>query len=88
MNYQLIRTQVYLNSYDVTALDAMAKKIRISRSQIIRDATTVVAKRYAELFVLLSKRTTKHNPILDLEGIGQSPTGTVGLTVDEIYNDV
>lgn len=82
---QLSRVQVYLNPYDVTALDAMAKKIRISRSQIIRDVTKTVANRYAELSALLSKRTTKHNPILDLEGIGQSPTGTVSLTVDEIY---
>lgn len=88
MEDQLSRVQVYLNPKDVSAIDEIAKGLRIKRSQIIRDATKAVALRYLRAWkaVMAGKKgLKKRNPLLDLIGIERSKTGTAGLNVDEIY---
>lgn len=87
MNNQLVRVQVYLDPKDVSLLDQLAKSINVTRSQIIRDVTKAVAKRYERTAYLLESKKTKKDPLLELVGIEESKTGTVGLNVDEIYFD-
>lgn len=85
MNGQLTRVQVYLDKEDVFLLDNLAKKLKVTRSQVIRDATKAVADRYIRTLELLETGTLKKNPLMDLVGIEESKTGRVGLEVDEIY---
>lgn len=82
---QLTRVQVYLDSDDVGLLDQMARRIRVKRSQIIRDATKAVAVRYAETASMLEVKPSRRSPLADLVGIEKSKTGRIGLNVDEIY---
>jgi len=82
---QLTRVQVYLDPYDVVVLDQIARQIKIKRSQIIRDATKAVARRYADTISLLETKPTQKNPLTELIGIETSKTGQIGLNIDEIY---
>lgn len=81
----LTRVQVYLNPEDVSLLDELAKQIRVTRSQIIRDATNAVAMRYAQIADFLAKKISKKNPLCELAGFEKSKTGRVGLDIDQIY---
>lgn len=85
MNGQLTRVQVYLDKEDISLLDNLAKKLKVTRSQIIRDATKAVADRYIRTFALIRTGKLKKNPLMELIGIEESKTGRVGLEVDEIY---
>lgn len=85
MSDQLTRVQVYLDPNDVAQVDRLAKKLKIKRSQIIRDATKAVALRYARSYEMLESKQPKKNPLLSLIGFANSKTGTVGLDIDEIY---
>ena len=87
MNTNLSRVQIYLKPDDVVSLDDIATRLKITRSQIIRDAVSAVAKKYLGLVGLLDTNSSKRNPLLDLVGIEKSKTGTIGLNVDEIYQD-
>ena len=82
---QLTRVQVYLDPDDVGLLDRMARRIRIKRSQIIRDATKAVAVKYAETASMLEAKPSRKSPLADLVGIEKSRTGRIGLNIDEIY---
>jgi len=86
MNKGLARYQIYLDPDDVSAVGEIARRIKVSRSQIIREATKAVALRYAQVAKFIS--TTGEdgvNPLKDLIGLEKSRTGAVGLQVDEIY---
>ena len=85
MNYTMARVQVYLDPQDVDILDTIATKIKIKRSQIIRDLTKAVTQRYSQIATILAGKTTAKNPLLDLAGAFTSKTGKVGLNVDKIY---
>lgn len=87
MNYTMARVQVYLNPQDVNLVDVIAEKINIKRSQVIRDAISAIALRYAEVAQFLTVKKPLRNPLLELVGMEKSKTGKVGLNVDEIYND-
>lgn len=86
MNKGLARYQIYLDPDDVSEVGKIARRIKVSRSQIIREATKAVALRYAQTAKFIS--TTEENgisPLKDLIGLEKSRTGTVGLQIDEIY---
>ncbi len=85
MNTHLTRIQVYLDQSDVLTLDELAQRIRVTRSQVIRDATKAIAMRYASLAALVGKKHVTTNPLVELIGSEQSKTGTVGLHIDDIY---
>lgn len=86
MNKRLARYQIYLDSDDVLAIGKIARRIKVSRSQIIREATKAVALRYAQAAKFISDTENGGtNPLEDLIGLERSRTGTVGLKVDEIY---
>lgn len=86
MNANLLRTQVYLNGEDISLLDELARQIRVSRSQIIRDATKAVAYQYAKLVQLTLGKSQGTNPLKDLIGLEESRTGRVGFSVDDQYH--
>lgn len=86
MNTNLLRTQVYLESEDISLLDELARQIRVTRSQIIRDATRAVAYQYAKLAQLTLGRSQRTNPLKELIGLEESRTGRVGLSVDDQYH--
>ena len=85
MDNNLTRFQVYLDTRDVSRLTEIAGYLKVTRSQIIREATKAVATRYAEIIGSLTKDSKKANPLLDLIGTEKSKTGIVGLNPDEIY---
>ena len=82
---QLIRVQLYLDPDNLSLVDELAKEIRVSRSQIIRDALDAVATRYVQTKELIKPKKSQKNALLAMIGIDKSKTGTVGLNVDEIY---
>jgi len=86
MNYTMARVQVYLDPQDVDILDTIAEKVRIKRSQIIRDLTKTVALRYSQVAQLLTAKKSLKNPLLELGGIEVSKTGRASINVDEIYS--
>lgn len=85
MNGQLTRVQIYLDKEDVSLIDRVAKKVKVTRSQIIREATKAVARRYARTLEILEKEKSKTSSLMELVGIETSKTGRVGLDIDEIY---
>ncbi len=85
MNTNLTRVQVYLDRIDLLLLDELAGKLRVTRSQVIRDATKAVANRYAKAATVVGKTSAPKNALLELIGVEKSKTGTVGLDIDEIY---
>lgn len=86
MNMNLLRTQVYLDGEDISLLDELARQIRMTRSQIIRDATRAVAYQYAKLVQLTLGKSQRTNPLKELVGLEESKTGRVGLSVDDQYH--
>lgn len=87
MNENLVRVQIYLESQSLSFLDAIAAKLNVSRSQIIRDAVNAVARRYADTATYVKPKREEKNPLLELAGIEKSKTGDLGLRVDEIYHN-
>lgn len=82
----LARYQIYLDPDDVSVVGKIARRIKVSRSQIIREATKAVALRYAQAARFISEtEDNRTNPLKDLIGLEKSRTGTVGLQIDEIY---
>lgn len=81
---QLTRVQVYLESENIILLDKIARESKITRSQVIRDAIekTVKAKEKRERS---RRKKSRKSTLMELAGIEESKTGTVGLNVDEIY---
>lgn len=88
MNTNLTRVQVYLDPHDIVEMDRLAKKKNVSRSQIIRDAVSIVTRQYTS-YIKRNKSTKREkNPLLEMAGFEKSKTGTLGLNVDEIYEHV
>jgi len=82
-----MRVQVYLNPSHLSKVDEIAKGVRVTRSQIIRDAVGAATRAYSEISVL-SKIPSKPNlkTWLELAGAETSKTEDLGLRVDEIYH--
>ena len=85
MKQQLSRVQVYLDPTDVAVVDRISRAVKVKRSQVIRDAVKAVAKRYADMAVMVETKKRATNSLMELAGIGESKTGTVGLNIDEMY---
>ena len=85
MNSQLVRVQVYVNPDNLSKVDELVKEIKITRSQIIRDALDAVVIRYIKTKHLLKPIKNKKNALIAMSGVGISKTGKVGLNIDEIY---
>lgn len=82
---QLTRVQVYLDPDNLSIIDEIAKDIRITRSQIIRDLLDSMAIRYIKTKDLIKPIKSAKNALIEMGGIGISKTGKVGLNVDAIY---
>lgn len=85
MNHQLTRVQIYLEKEDLSLLDQVASKIKVTRSQIIREASKAVAEKFIRTLEVLEEGKSKTSPLMELIGIETSRTGRLGLDVDEIY---
>ena len=85
MNNQLVRTQAYLDPKKLEIIDDLAKTIKISRSQILRDALDAIAIRYTKTKDIIKPEIINKNALIEMGGIGVSKTGKVGLNIDEIY---
>lgn len=83
----LSRIQVYMEPEQLQFLDYLSGRIKVTRSQIIRDLArpvTLVYEKVARFLAEKPKKSTR-NPLLDLCGIEQSKTGHVAENIDEIY---
>ena len=85
MDSQLVRVQVYVNPDHLSKVDEMAEEIKITRSQMIRDALEAMVIRYTKIKHLVKPVEYKKNALIAMSGIGVSKTGKVGLNIDEVY---
>lgn len=76
------RYQIYLYPEDVNVLDELARLTDFSRSQIIRDVITRMAKQYEKL---LARQTEKNNPLLQMAGFTKGPNRDITHNVNDIY---
>lgn len=84
----LVRVQLYLDPENLSLVDEIASELKVSRSQIIRDAIEEsVKKNTKKLKPFKIKRKSNLKLWMNLIGIEKSKTGTVGLNVDDIYKD-
>lgn len=79
------RYQMYLEPETADSLDDFAKYLALSRSQIIRDVLDRVAREYRKLLSVRIKQHNENNPLLQMAGCAESPTGTISQNIDEIY---
>jgi len=84
----LSRVQVYLDSSQVDLVDRLAAAIKISRSQIVRDAVEAVANRYVSVAEHMKENKENNRQLWSsLAGTVMSTSGDLGQRVDEIYHD-
>ena len=79
------RYQIYLEPKSVNVLDELAKLTNFSRSQIIRDVISRMAREYEKLLGSHTKSQMKNNPLLKMAGFAKSGTPGLATRVNEIY---
>mgnify|MGYP003393096899 CR=1 FL=1 len=79
------RYQIYLEPESVGVLDELAKLTSFSRSQIIRDVISSMAKKYEKLLEVHTESQMKNNPLLKMAGFAKSGTPGLATRVNEIY---
>ncbi|OGG15857.1 hypothetical protein A3D78_03030 [Candidatus Gottesmanbacteria bacterium RIFCSPHIGHO2_02_FULL_39_14] len=82
---KLKKVQLYLDPDNLALVDELARELKVTRSKIMRDALDAVATRYVKAKELIKPKKSQKNALLEMAGIEESKTGTVGLNVDEIY---
>ncbi len=78
------RYQIYLDPKDINILDELSKLTNFSRSQIIRDIISRMAREYERLIEAAEKRSMKNNPLLKMAGFAKLGKN-IAENVDEIY---
>ncbi|TSC88153.1 MAG: hypothetical protein G01um101416_176 [Microgenomates group bacterium Gr01-1014_16] len=81
----LSRVQIYMEPDRLMMLDLISNRIKINRSQIIRDLTKPIALAYGKVVDFMTSTPKGKNPLLKLSGIEKSKTGHISENVDEIY---
>ena len=79
------RYQIYLEPESVNVLDELAKLTNFSRSQIIRDVISRMAKEYEKLLETNRKNHLKNNPLLKMAGFAKGPNRDISHHVNDIY---
>ncbi|KKU83272.1 hypothetical protein A2973_01665 [Candidatus Gottesmanbacteria bacterium RIFCSPLOWO2_01_FULL_49_10] len=82
---QMKRYQMYLEPKSVAIIDDLSRELDISRSQIVRDVISRVMREYEKILTAATSRRLKNNPLLQMAGFAQSPTGHVSENIDDIY---
>lgn len=85
MVYIMNRYQIYLDPEDVNILDELARLTSFSRSQIIRDVISRMAKQYEKLLENHHKKQMKYNPLLKMAGFAKGPHKDISHNVNDIY---
>lgn len=85
MVYIMNRYQIYLDPQDINILDELARLTNFSRSQIIRDVISRMAKQYEELLENYHKKQMKYNPLLKMGGFAKGPDKDISHNVNDIY---
>ncbi|MBI4067081.1 ribbon-helix-helix protein, CopG family [Candidatus Gottesmanbacteria bacterium] len=79
------RYQIYLDPNDVNVFDRLSHKLDMSRSQIIRDVLSRVAREYKKLLTATYGPKSKNNPLLKMAGIIKGTSKNLSEDVDSIY---
>ncbi len=79
------RYQIYLDPKSVNTIDELARLTNFSRSQIIRDVISRMAREYEKLIVAAEKRRMKNNPLLKMAGFAKGPNKDISSNVNDIY---
>jgi len=79
------RYQIYLDPQDINILDELARLTSFSRSQIIRDIISRMAREYKKLLAASEAKRLKNNPLLKMAGFAKGPNKDISHNVDEIY---
>lgn len=79
------RYQIYLDPKSVQTLDELARITDFSRSQIIRDVISRMAKEYEKLLERHAQNQMKNNPLLKMAGFAKGPNRDISHHVNDIY---
>ncbi len=79
------RYQIYLEPESVNVLDELAKLTSFSRSRIIRDVISRMAKEYEKILESNRKKSLKNNSLLKMAGFAKGGSPGLSKRVDEIY---
>lgn len=82
---QMKRYQMYLEPKSVAVIDDLSRELDISRSQIVRDVISRMAREYEKVLTAVVSLRRKNNPLLRMAGFMKSPTGHIAENIDEIY---
>ncbi|MDP2692011.1 MAG: ribbon-helix-helix protein, CopG family [bacterium] len=79
------RYQIYLEPESVGVLDELAKLTSFSRSRIIRDVISRMAREYKKLLEKRTQSQMKNNPLLKMAGFAKGPGRDISHHVNDIY---
>lgn len=79
------RYQIYLDPKDVNILDELARLTSFSRSQIIRDVITRMARQYEKLLEAQLRKRFKNDPILKMAGFAKGGKPGISRNANQIY---
>lgn len=80
------RYQIYLNPTTVDTLNRVAKTIKISRSQIIREVADRAAREYEKIIKASEFAQKRNNPLLGMAGAARSLNKNVSRNINKIYS--
>lgn len=79
------RHQIYLEPKSVNTLDELSRSLGVSRSHVIRDVISRVAREYGKVLQASKKVSLKNHPLLKMAGIIKGTKPGVAENIDEIY---
>ena len=79
------RYQMYLEPKSVAVIDDLSRELDISRSQIVRDVISRMAREYEKVLTAVISLRRKNNPLLRMAGFAKGLPSNLSQNVDEIY---
>lgn len=79
------RYQIYIKPKTVNILDEVAKIVKTSRSQIIRDVTDRAAKEFEKLLIGAQSSKVQSNPLIKMAGFAKGVKKDISKNIHEIY---
>ena len=79
------RYQIYIKPKTINILDEVAKIIKTSRSQIIRDVTDRTAKEFEKILVGTKGSKMQNNPLIKMAGFAKGAKKDTFQNIRQIY---
>ena len=82
---QMKRYQMYLEPKSVAVIDDLSRELDISRSQIVRDVISRMAREYEKVLTAVISLRRKNNPLLRMAGFAKGLPSNLSQNVNDIY---